>query len=128
MRVKLLRSYRSKKGNPTFVYTVSGSQEELAAYEKAQGTFFRTDSDTGEPLWFTTRCIGQEGKLIITTNGNIVPDMSKLDQAASIVAQYGGNLGQSIADAAAADFLGTAPKAPVAAAPSVEADPEGEDL
>lgn len=131
MKVKLLRSYRSKKGNPTFVYEVDGTEAQLAEYKRIQGGFFREDEATGKALWFTTRCIGQTGTLIITTNGNIVPDMSKLDQAASIVAQYGGNLGESIANAAAADFLGLsapAASAPVASAPAVEEEVEGEDL
>lgn len=133
MKVSLLRSYRSKNGNPTFVYTVSGSATELAAYKEAQGQFYRED-DNGKPLWFTTRCIGDNGKLIITTNGNIVPDMSEFDKAASIVAQYGGNLGEAIAKASAAKLLGITPDepAPVAqqAAPvaKVEESAEGSEV
>ncbi len=113
MKVKLIRSYRSKNGNATFVYGVTGSDADLAAYKTAQGEFYRED-DTGTPLWFTTRCIGQTGKLIITTNGNIVPDMSAFDQAASISAQYGGNFGQELARQAAQSVLGmdAAPSAP----------------
>lgn len=105
MKVRLMRSYRSKNGNTTFVYAVSGNSEDLAAFKTAQGEFYRED-DKGTPLWFTTRCIGQTGKLIITTNGNIVPDMSQFDQAASLAKQYGGDLGQELAKAAAAQLLG----------------------
>jgi hypothetical protein len=112
MKVKLLRSYRSKNGNATFVYSVSGSDADLAKYKEAQGEYYREDED-GSPLWFTTRCIGQTGTLIITTNGNIVPDMSAFDQAASIASQYGGNFGQELAAQAAANILGT----PVSTAP-----------
>lgn len=107
MKVTLVRSYRSKNGNPTFVYKVSGSKEQLAAYKKAQGDFHRTDDD-GNPLWFTTRCIGKAGTLIITSNGNIVPDMSAYDQAASLAAQYGGNFGAELAKAAASGLVTTA--------------------
>jgi hypothetical protein len=106
MNVKLIRSYRSKNGNATFVYGVSGTASDLEAFEEAQGDYHRVDDETGMPLWFTTRCIGNAGKLLITTNGNIVPDMSAFDQAASLAEQYGGNFGQSLADSAAQAILG----------------------
>ena len=106
MNIKLIRSYRSKNGNPTFVYAVSGNQADLEAFKQAQGEFYREDEKTGSPLWFTTRCVGDNGKLIITTNGKVVPDMSAYDQAASIAAQYGGNFGQELAKQAAMSILG----------------------
>ena len=114
MKIKLERSYRSKNGNPTFVYGVTGNASDLAAYKSAQGEFYREDETSGQPLWFTTRCVGQVGTLIITTNGNIVPDMSAFDQAASIAAQYGGNFGQELAKQAAVGILnGSKVSAPV---------------
>jgi hypothetical protein len=106
MKVRLVRSYRSKNGNVTFVYAVSCNAQELKAYKKAQGEFYR-ESEDGTPLWFTTRCIGDAGTLIITQAGNIVPDMSKYDQLASIVEQYGGNLGDHLAAKAASELLGS---------------------
>lgn len=105
MKIKLMRSYKSKKGNTVFVYGVSGSPEQLEAFKKAQGENHRED-ESGTPLWFTTRCVGQTGTLIITTNGKVVPDMSAFDQAASIAAQYGGNFGEALAKQAAAALLG----------------------
>lgn len=118
MKIKLIRSYRSKNGNATFVYGVTGSANDLAAYKEAQGEYYREDETTGQPLWFTTRCVGDNGKLIITTNGKIVPDMSAFDQAASIAAQYGGNFGQELAKQAAQSILGM--KATESAPTSVE--------
>ena len=120
MNVSYLRSYRSKNGNATFVYTVSGSASDLSAFADAQGEFYREDELTGKALWFTTRCIGKHGKLIITSKGNIVPDMSAFDQASSIAAQYGGNFGQELAKQAAADILGINPSssAPTPAPPT----------
>lgn len=105
MNIKLLRSYRSKNGNMTFVYKVNANETDLAAFKQAQGEFYREDKD-GSPLWFTTRCVGETGKLIITTNGKVVPDMSVFDQAASLAQQYGGNFGQELARAAAAKAMG----------------------
>ncbi len=96
MKVTCIRTYRSKKGNPTFVYTVDGSKEQLDEFKKAQGDYYREDED-GKPLWFTTRYIGEEGMLMITSNGNIVPDMSEFDKQASLVSQYGGNFGDILA-------------------------------
>ena len=105
MNVSLARSYRSKNGNVTFVYNVSGSKKDLESYKAIQGDFYR-ESDEGAPLWFTTRCIGKSGKLIITTNNKVVPDMSQFDEAASLAAQYGGNFGQELAKATAQSILG----------------------
>lgn len=116
MNVKLLRSYRSKNGNATFVYTVDGSTADMEAFKTAQGEYYREDDKSGKALWFTTRCIGPSGKLIITTNGNIVPDMSAFDQAASLAAQYGGNFGEQLAKQAAQAILGVS-------APATESAP-----
>lgn len=96
LKVKSIRSYRSKNGNPTFVYSVAGQKTDLEAFKKAQGEYYREDED-GNPLWFTTRFIGDEGNLLITSNGNVVPDMSEFDKQASLVAQYGGNFGDILA-------------------------------
>ena len=124
MNVKLVRSYRSKNGNPTFVYEVSGNQADLDKYKEVQGNFYRED-DNGKPLFFTVNCIGKTGKLIITSNNKVVPDMSAFDQAASLAKQYGGNFGEQLAKQAAQAIMGTAPQ------PSADADtqatPEAED-
>lgn len=129
MKVSLIRSYRSKNGNPTFVYKVNGTSADLDAFKNAQGDYYREDTD-GSPLWFTTRCIGAHGKLIITTNGNVVPDMSAFDQAASIAAQYGGDFGQELARSAAQAILGTGASSPSAGStePSKEQEHESDDL
>ena len=128
MNVKLIRSYRSKNGNATFVYGVSGNATDLDAFKVAQGDYYRED-ESGTPLWFTTRCIGNTGKLIITTNGNIVPDMSAFDQAASLASQYGGNFGQELAQQAAQAILGvSAPKTPAPAEVESKDDSDMGDL
>ena len=127
MKIKLIRSYRSKNGNPTFVYGVSGSDADLTAFKNAQGEYYRED-DNGTPLWFTTRCVGNTGSLIITTNGNVVPDMSAFDQAASIASQYGGNFGQELAKMSAAQILGGGATAEPAKADAPVEEESAEDL
>jgi len=86
------------------VYTVKGSESQIAAYKTAQGDNYR-ESEDGTPLWFTTRCIGKTGTLIITAKGRIVPDMSAFEQAASLAAQFGGNFGQELAKATVNQLL-----------------------
>lgn len=107
MKAKKLRSYRKAgTGNVVFVYAVSGTPEQIAAFEKAQGTNLKKDENTGAPLWFTTRYAGETCDLTITSKGVVIADMSKFDAAASLSAQYGGNLGQELAKTAAASLIG----------------------
>lgn len=128
MKVSLIRSYRSKAGNVTFVYGVSGNEASLEAFKKAQGEFYRESDDDGTPLWFTTRCIGERGELIITSNGKVVPDMSEFDKAASMASQYGGNFGEALAKGAAAKLLSGQPSAAVEATPAKEPVAQEENL
>lgn len=109
MNVKLARSYRSKNGNNTFVYNVDGTPAQVEEFKTAQGDFYREDDKTGKPLWFTTRYIGNSGKLVITSKGKVVPDMSAFEQAASLAKQFGGNFGNELAKASVAKLLGNAP-------------------
>jgi hypothetical protein len=120
MKIKLIRSYKSKAGNTVFVYGVTGTPAQIEAFANAQGENHRVDEKTGAVLWFTTRCVGQSGELIITTNGKIVPDMSAFDQAASLASQYGGNFGDQLAKMAAEKLLGGGSPAttPVVSAPA----------
>lgn len=107
MQVKLSRSYRSQKGNTVFVYEGRGTEAQIEAYKAAQGDNYR-ETENGVPLWFTTRCIGNTGTLIVTEKGKVVPDMSAFEQAASLAKQYGGNFGQELAKASVAHLLGGA--------------------
>lgn len=119
MNVKFKGSYRSAKGNTVFRYAVSGTPAQLESYKKAQGDNYREDDSTGEPLWFTTRFIGNNGKLVLTSKGTIVPDMSAYEQADSLAKQYGGNFGQELAKMAAAQLLGSSNNASVVAPAAV---------
>jgi len=105
MKVNYLRSYKNKKGHTVFVYGVTGSEQQLASYKEAQGEFYREDDDS-KPIWFSSKFVGDNAKLIITSNGKVVADTSEFDKAASMVAQYGGNLGESLANAYAAKLMG----------------------
>jgi hypothetical protein len=113
MQGKFLRSYRklSKAGSPltVFVYAVTGTDEQLAQFKANQGPNYR-ESDDGEPLWFTTRVAGQKPKLLFTSKGAVVADMSAFDQAHSLASQYGGSLGAELARRASEMLMtGSAP-------------------
>jgi hypothetical protein len=110
MKASFLRQYRSSKsGNIVFVYGVTGSAAELETYANVQGDNLRTDEKTGKSLFFSNRFFGKSGDLIITDAGKVVADMSHFDQQASLVAQFGGDFGKALADAAAAALLGNKP-------------------
>lgn len=106
MKIQFAKSYVHKVSrNTVFVYVVSGTASELDAYNQIQGENAKVD-DEGNPLFFTTKFAGNNAKLLITSNGKVVADMSAFDQAASLSAQYGGNLGQELARSAAQMLLG----------------------
>lgn len=127
LSVQMQRSYKSKNGNRTFVYTVSGKPSDIEAYREAQGEFYREDDKTNNPLWFTTKCIGKTGKLIITDNGNVVPDMSEYDEAASLAEQYGGNLGEMLAREAAQRLLGGRRLSSTSSSPAKDTDDNSDE-
>ena len=128
MKVTMQRSYKSKNGNRTFVYTVTGSNADMEAYKEAQGEYYREDEKTQQALWFTTKCIGKTGTLLITDNGNIVPDMSEFDEAASLAQQYGGNLGEMLAREAAQRLLGGRRLSSSKPAAKQDEEPQDDDI
>ena len=128
MKIRLQRSYKkvAKNGLPVtvFVYTVAGTEEQLAQYKAAVGDDFYRETETGEPLYFTTRCAGNSGTLLFTAKGNVVVDMSQFDQADSLAKQYGGNLGMELAKAAAEKLMNGAVGSGVSVAKPVEVEKE----
>ena len=112
---EFVRNYKNKKGNTVFVYRVKGSPADVAAYIKAQGENVRHEDDDASkaPLFFTTRYSGEKISLGLTAAGSVFVDTSALDKAASLAAQFGGNLGTELAKQAAMDILG-GKSAPVA--------------
>lgn len=110
LTAKSTRNYK-KTGSTVFVYTFLNlsdvNKEKLKA---AQKDFYRED-EAGNPLWFTTRFVGETAKVVVNEKtGKLYADTSALDQAASLAAQYGGNLGQELAKISAAQLLGVAPQ------------------
>ncbi len=98
LKITFLRNYRNKKSNMVFVYSVTGTAEELERYKNAQGDFYREDEE-GAPIFFSSKYVGESTKLIITSKDKCIPDTSEFDKAASIITQYGGDLGTALANA-----------------------------
>ena len=122
LKIKTHRSpYTSAKGNTVFVYAVSGSESEMAAYKTAQGDNYREED--GTPLWFTTRFVGDAGSLVITSKGKVIADLSEYKKAESLVKQFGGNFGQELAKQKIAQLMGGLNNATTPA--NVSADPAG---
>lgn len=129
MKAKHVRQYRKQEtGNLVFVYEVSGTKEEMRAFEDAQGDNLVLDEETGKPLFFTTNYGGPECEIGISSTGNTYLDTSKLDAAAALVERYGGNFGDALAAKALNDIFGPSksvntPKS----APSVQEESAGEE-
>ena len=112
-------NYRNKKGTRVFRYAVKGSPDAISAYRDAQGEYFVEDAVSGEILYFTPRFAGKTATLIVTEEGKVYADMSELEEQASLIEQFGGNLGQAMADQFAKKLVtgGSASKATPQVAP-----------
>jgi hypothetical protein len=130
MKAKFTHSYKKADSkNPgqakdVYVYAVSGTAAELAAYKTAQAEQFRED-ETGAPLWFTTKVLPQNVVLAISQkSGKIYADTSEGDKINNLANQYPGLLGQAIAQVGATQLLskifGTAQPAVTVAATGSE--------
>lgn len=108
MKIKFMRNYRkASTGNMVYVYGVTGTPEQLEAFKKAQGENLVIDEETGMPLFFSTRFVGESTALIITQNGKVIADTSEFDKAASLCEQYQGTaLGTELARVMAEKLLG----------------------
>lgn len=116
LKAKYERSYKKTNVNgvaiTVYVYSVTGSKEEMAEYAEVQGTYLTVDKETGKTLWFATKPIGKTGTLGITTaneNGErrVYADMSELEMASAMANQFPGAVGNAIAKAAINKLYGT---------------------
>jgi hypothetical protein len=98
MKATSIRQYRKREtGKMVFVYQVSGTPEELAAYKTAKGEHYREDKDTKAILMFSNRYTGKSVDLIKTEKGDYVPDTTEFDQLANLSDQYGIDIALRIA-------------------------------
>lgn len=114
-------NYRNKKGTRVFRYAVKGSADAMKAYGEAQGEYLVVDAVSGETLYFTPRFAGKSATLIVTEEGKVYVDMSELEEQASLIEQFGGNLGQAIAAETAKSFVHGKSTTVATPSPKVEA-------
>lgn len=87
---KLVSSYRKKEtGTRVFRYAVSGSNEDIKAFEECMGDNLKLDDESGKPVYFTTRYVSDNIKLLITSEGKVVTDDTEVSKLQSLVEQYG---------------------------------------
>lgn len=82
--------YRSRAtGSLTFVYDVSGTPEELAAYKATKKEFYR-ENEAKAPLFFTQTFAGKECDMKASAKtGNFYPEINELAVLAEAAALYG---------------------------------------
>jgi len=69
MKITFLRSYVSKNGNPTFVHTVQGTEQEISKYKEVLGDNFREDGETELPLFFDSKRHPKGTPLVLRRDG-----------------------------------------------------------
>lgn len=96
MKATYERQYRKQgTGKLVFVYILSGTVEQLAAYKTSKGTFNVVD-DKGIHRFFSTRFLGNSCPMIKTGKDAWVADTTELDKLANLTAQYGYEIAKGI--------------------------------
>lgn len=97
LTAKLVGSYRKPvSGTKVFRFNVFGTEAELQEFEAAQGDNYRVDTETGKPMWFSTRYTGDNVTLLITDKNQVVADDTELSKLQSLVEQFGAETAQLI--------------------------------
>lgn len=97
LTAKLAGSYRKPStGNKVFRFLVSGTDAELLEFETIQGDNYKVDAETGKPMWFNTRYVGDNIKLLITNNNRVVADDTEMSKLQSLVEQFGADTARLI--------------------------------
>lgn len=133
MKIKLKSSYRNANGTIVFVYRVSGTKSQMAAFADAQGEYlkYEDDDETKSPLFFNTAYAGETGSLIITQAGKVVIDNTEANKMASLIEQHKGTaLGDALALQLATKMMrdmSSKSSAPAEKAPTPIAEPTAEN-
>ena len=66
LKINLLRSCPTVKGDTVFIYAVSGNKKDLASYKEAQGEYYnetKVGKKKATPLYFTKKFKGVESEI-----------------------------------------------------------------
>ena len=118
-----------------YVYHVFGTTEDLATFEQVQGQYYRTEPETGQPIWHTPQFYGDSISLVMLKADDkrparFIADTSHIAKAESLLKLYGnGKIADAIANAIAQQALGTtsAPVAQAAPQPPAQQPPVADD-
>jgi hypothetical protein len=97
MKAQFNGQYRNKKGNLTFRFIVTGTEEELAQYKELQGQYY-VENDNGEPLYLTTTYVSDSVELKVSSKGTIYADTSEVDKIVSFAKSQGIDLSKGLTD------------------------------
>lgn len=90
LTAKLKSSYIKKEtGNRVYRYVVSGSDSDIKAFKESVGDNLKLDDESGKPIYFATRYVSDNIKLLITSEGKVVTDDTEISKLQSLVQQYG---------------------------------------
>ncbi len=89
LTAKMSGTYVKSTGTRVFRYQVNGSADEIQKYKDCQGDNLVLDDNTGKPLYFTTRYVSDNIKLLITSQNKIATDDTEIAKIQSLVETYG---------------------------------------
>ncbi len=97
LTAKLVGNYRKKvTGTLVFRFQVNGTNDEIEQYKSVMGDNLVLDDTTGKPLYFTTRYVSDNVKLLITSENKVVTDDTDIAKLQSLVQQYGADVARLI--------------------------------
>jgi hypothetical protein len=97
LTAKLVGNYRKKvTGTLVFRFQVNGTNDEIEQYKSCMGDNLVLDDTTGKPLYFTTRYVSDNVKLLITSENKVVTDDTDIAKLQSLVQQYGADVARLI--------------------------------
>ena len=97
LTAKLVSNYRKKvTGTLVFRFQVNGTAEEIQQYKDCMGDNLVLDNTTGKPLYFTTRYVSDNVKLLITSENKVVVDDTEVAKLQSLVQTYGPDVARLI--------------------------------
>lgn len=97
LTAKLVGNYRKKvTGKLVFRFQVNGTNDEIQQYKDCMGDNLVCDDTTGKPLYFTTRYVSDNVKLLITSENKVVVDDTEIAKLQSLVDTYGADVARLI--------------------------------
>jgi hypothetical protein len=124
LKAKFRNAFITKKGSKRFSFVIDptvATPEELEAFQASQGEYY-SETDNGEPLWYTPSFVADEVTLKFSAKGSVYADTSEIDKIVSFAKSQGIDLSAGLQEKLLSAMLGKS-SAPVKA-PEVKAEEE----